>query len=199
MALFASDPPQRTSTVIRAELRTGKLVAPVVVSAKNVPEIIVTRSASAVPAERSNAPSVIDQAVEQIAAENALPADLVHSMIKVESNYNPYAVSSKGARGLMQLVPSTVRRFGVSDAFNARDNINGGVRYLRYLLDLYDGNYPLALAAYNAGEGAVARYGGIPPFHETQNYLIQLWTQLERSRKTVTPRKEGQPKWTRKP
>lgn len=194
--LLAADAPQRTSTVIRPELHTGKLVAPVVVAPKNVPEMIVGRSAPATvaAAAKPNTASGIDQAVEQIAAELALSPDLVHSMIKVESNYNPHAISPKGASGLMQLVPSTARRFGVSDAFNARENIDGGVRYLKYLLDLYGGNYPLALAAYNAGEGSVARYGGIPPFRETQNYLIQLWKQLERSRKTVMPQKEGKPK-----
>jgi soluble lytic murein transglycosylase-like protein len=196
VALFAADPPLRTSTVIQPELRSGKLVAPIVVGSKSVPEIIVgpRRSATPPPVVTPNEASGIDQAVQQIAAEHALSADLVHSMIKVESNYNAHAVSPKGARGLMQLVPSTARRFGVSDAFNPRENIDGGVKYLRYLLDLYGGNYPLALAAYNAGEGAVARYGGVPPFHETQNYLIQLWKQLEKSRKTVNPQKEGEPK-----
>ena len=196
VALFAADTPQRTSTIIHSELRSGKLVAPTVVASKSVPEIVVgpAGSASVAPPAKSNAASGIAQAVQQIAAEHALSADLVHSMIKVESNYNARAVSPKGARGLMQLVPSTARRFGVSDAFNARENIDGGVKYLRYLLDLYKGNYPLALAAYNAGEGAVARYRGIPPFHETQNYLIQLWKQLEKSRKTVSPPKEGEPK-----
>jgi len=115
------------------------------------------RSAPVAPPAKSNAASGIDQAVQQIAAEHALSADLVHSMIKVESNYNARAVSPKGARGLMQLVPSTARRFGVSDAFNPRENIDGGVKYLRYLLDLYGGNYPLALAAYFA-LGALVYY-----------------------------------------
>ena len=105
------------------------------------------------------------------AARNALPVQLLHSVIRVESNYNPNAVSPKGALGLMQLIPATARRFGVDNVFNPLENLEGGARYLRYLLDLYGGNYPLALAAYNAGEGAVAKYGGVPPYPETQNYL----------------------------
>ena len=88
----------------------------------------------------------------------------------------------------MQLVPGTARRFGVSNVFNPVENIQGGAKYLRYLLDLYGENYPLALAAYNAGEGAVARYGGIPPYAETQNYVIQVRKQLE-ARKRVPPAK----------
>src|SRR6266852_4513315 len=95
-------------------------------------------------------------AVARIAAQNQLSPLLIHSVIAVESNYNPYAISTKGAQGLMQLIPATARRFGVSNVFNPVENIQGGARYLRYLLDLYANNYPLALAAYNAGEGAVA-------------------------------------------
>jgi soluble lytic murein transglycosylase-like protein len=197
VALYAADPPQHTSTVIRPVSRTGKLVAPVLVAPKNVPDIVVGAPGPAAPetiAVKPNTASTIHWAIEQIAAEHSLSADLVHSVIKVESNYNPRAVSPKGARGLMQLVPSTARRFGVTDAFNARQNIDGGVRYLRYLLDLYGGNYPLALAAFNAGEGAVGRYGGVPPFRETQNYLVLLLKQLEKNRKSVSPQKEGTPK-----
>ena len=78
----------------------------------------------------------------------------------MESNYNPHAISSKGALGLMQLIPETARRFGVGDVFNPVENIQGGAKYLRYLLDLYNGNYGLALAAYNAGEGAVRSIAG---------------------------------------
>jgi soluble lytic murein transglycosylase-like protein len=127
----------------------------------------------------------IDEAVARIAAEHSLPPLLIHSVIKVESNYNPYAVSSKGAQGLMQLIPETARRFGVNNAFNPIENIQGGAKYLRYLLDLYEGNYPLALAAYNAGEGAVARYRGVPPFAETRNYVILVRKQLEQANKAA--------------
>ena len=130
-------------------------------------------------------PAGIDEAVRRIAAEQAVSPQLIHSVIKVESNYNAHAISSKGALGLMQLIPSTARRFGVSDAFNPVQNIQGGARYLRYLLDLYNEDYPLALAAYNAGEGAVARYGGVPPFAETRNYVILVRRQLEQARKSA--------------
>src|SRR5439155_12310068 len=93
--------------------------------------------------------------------------------------------SHKGAQGLMQLIPETARRFGVANAFNPVENIQGGAKYLRYLLDLYAGSYPLALAAYNAGEAAVAKYGGIPPYAETQNYVIQVRRQLELAKKAA--------------
>jgi soluble lytic murein transglycosylase-like protein len=130
-------------------------------------------------------PTGIDEAVERIASEQSLPPQLIHSVIKVESNYNPYAVSNKGAQGLMQLIPDTARRFGVNNAFNPIENIQGGAKYLRYLLDLYGGNYPLALAAYNAGEKAVAKYGGIPPYAETQNYVVQVRKRLEAVKKAA--------------
>ncbi len=101
-------------------------------------------------------------------------ADLVKAVIAVESEFDQWAVSSKGARGLMQLMPATARRFGVSDAFDARQNILAGTQYLRILLDLFPGDVSLALAAYNAGENAVLRYGGIPPYHETRGYVAKV-------------------------
>ncbi len=104
-----------------------------------------------------------------------LPYDLLHAVIRVESAYNPRAVSKAGAQGLMQLMPATAARFNVSDPFNPADNIDGGSRYLRHLLTLFDNNYTLALAAYNAGENAVIRYGNkIPPYKETQNYVRKV-------------------------
>ena len=198
MALPASgaDQPQRFSSVVRPDLRTGKLVRSMVVvskpvSAQRVAETVIRPrlvSDSEPAAEPQASPPGIDEAVERIAAEHALPPQLIHSVIKVESNYNPYAISNKGAFGLMQLIPQTAHRFGVSNVFNPVENIQGGARYLRYLLDLYGGNYPLALAAYNAGEAAVARYGGVPPYAETQNYLIQVKKQLEAARKSAAPK-----------
>jgi soluble lytic murein transglycosylase-like protein len=130
------------------------------------------------------------QTVERIARQNQLPPKLIHSVIRVESNYDPYAVSPKGALGLMQLIPSTARRFGVSDVFDPADNIQGGARYLKYLLELYKGDNALALAAYNAGEGAVSRYGGVPPFPETRNYVTQVRKRLE---ETAAPNETSEP------
>ena len=99
---------------------------------------------------------------------------LVKAVIKAESAFNPTALSSAGARGLMQLMPATAARHGVSDLDSPRENIEGGVRHLRYLLSHFRGNIPLALAAYNAGEGAVAQYNGIPPYKETQAYVQRV-------------------------
>ena len=190
--LFAGDAPQKTTRVILPESRPARPVTAVSISPKNVPEIIV---APARPAAVATAPEAIgiDQTIQQIAADQAVSADLVNSIIKVESNYNARAISSKGALGLMQLVPSTARRFGVSNAFDPRENVAAGVKYLNYLLQRYQGNYPLALAAYNAGEGAVARYGGVPPYRETQNYLVEVWKQLRRSRQAAAPQKGSKP------
>ncbi|MCM0083398.1 lytic transglycosylase domain-containing protein [Geomonas sp. Red32] len=99
---------------------------------------------------------------------------LVKAVIHAESGYNPNAVSSKGAQGLMQLMPKTAQGLKVADTLNPSDNIQGGVRYLRFLLDTFRGDESLALAAYNSGLGNVAKYGGIPPFQETRNYVAKV-------------------------
>ena len=192
--------PRRITSVVRSDPRTGKLVRSVIVTPKAVTErpvsetVIAPRVVAAYvpPSAIPEPPTGIDQAVEQIAQQNSVPAELIHSVIKVESNYNPYAVSSKGAQGLMQLIPATARRFGVDNVFNPVENIQGGAKYLRYLLDLYNGNYPLALAAYNAGEGAVAKYGGVPPYAETQNYLQLVKKHLEK-RAAAAPKPAAAP------
>jgi soluble lytic murein transglycosylase-like protein len=107
-------------------------------------------------------------------------------VIKVDSNYNPKAVSRAGAQGLMQLIPATARRFGVRNTFDAKENIEGGVRYLKYLQTLYNNDLRLALAAYNAGEGAVAKYNNwIPPYAETQNYVYQVGKRYGQARRAV--------------
>jgi soluble lytic murein transglycosylase-like protein len=113
-------------------------------------------------------------AIREIADRFGVSARLVEAVIKVESAFNPWAVSRKGAQGLMQLMPATASSLGVRDAFNPRQNIEGGVRHLRYLIDRYAGDLRLALAAYNAGEGAVNAHGGIPPYPETQQYVRKV-------------------------
>lgn len=108
------------------------------------------------------------------ASVHGVAVDLIKAVIQVESEYDPFAVSSKGARGLMQLMPFTARRFSVTDSFDPRQNIMGGVEYLRFLLDMFQGDVALAVAGYNAGENAVTRFKGIPPFKETRNYVQKI-------------------------
>ena len=113
--------------------------------------------------------------VEQAARQYNLPQPLLEAVITVESAYDPHAVSSAGAMGLMQLMPGTAERFGVRDSFSPLQNIHGGSRYLSHLMGLFDGDLNLVLAAYNAGEGAVMKYGNsIPPYTETQNYVRKV-------------------------
>jgi soluble lytic murein transglycosylase-like protein len=116
----------------------------------------------------------IDAAIDAAAARHNVDPSLVRSVVKVESNFNPNAVSRKGAMGLMQLMPSTARSLNVSNPFDPAQNVDAGVRHLRKLLDSYGGNVPLSLAAYNAGSGAVARSAGIPHYRETQDYVRRI-------------------------
>jgi soluble lytic murein transglycosylase len=112
--------------------------------------------------------------IEAAAAGQGLDPRLLTAIIEVESAFNPGATSRRGARGLMQLMPATAAGYAVRNAYDPEENIHGGARYLRHLLDLYAGNLPLALAAYNAGEAAIHRYGGIPPFAETREYVRRV-------------------------
>ncbi len=117
-----------------------------------------------------------DSLIQKSAERHAVDANLVRAIIQVESNFNPFAVSYKGAMGLMQLVPGTAHRFGVGNVFDPMENVDGGVRYLKYLLGLYGGDLKLSLAAYNAGEKAVERHGGVPPYPETLQYVQRIAT-----------------------
>lgn len=115
----------------------------------------------------------LDSLIQEAAEKEGLDPLLIHAVISVESGYNPFAISGDGAQGLMQLLPRTARRFGVRNTFDPRENLRAGVRYLRQLLEKF-GDLKLALAAYNAGEGAVARHGRVPPFAETQDYVERI-------------------------
>lgn len=115
-----------------------------------------------------------DRIVTEAADRHRLDQALIRAVIETESGWNPTALSRRGAAGLMQLLPVTARRFGVNDVFNPRQNVDAGVRYLKTLLGRYNGDLDLALAAYNAGEGAVARHGGVPPFRETRDYVQKV-------------------------
>ena len=116
----------------------------------------------------------IDSAIEQAAARHNVDPNLVRAVVKVESNFNPNAVSRKGAMGLMQLMPSTARQLKVNNPFDPEQNVDAGVRHLKQLLESYGGDVRLTLAAYNAGAGAVARSSGVPHFAETQNYVRRI-------------------------
>jgi soluble lytic murein transglycosylase-like protein len=116
----------------------------------------------------------IDEAIDKAASRHNVDPNLVRALVKVESNFNPNAVSRKGAMGLMQLMPQTARRMNLTNPFNPEENIDAGVRHLKELLDSYGGDVRLSLAAYNAGMGAVARSSGIPRYAETRNYVRRI-------------------------
>jgi soluble lytic murein transglycosylase-like protein len=144
----------------------------------------------------------VEKLVQEAAGRHQVDPALVRAVIETESNFNPQAKSRKGAMGLMQLIPTTAQRFGVSDAYSPQQNVDAGVRYLKTLLERYDGNLDLALAAYNAGEGAVDRAHGVPAFRETRDYVQKvqnayfrpgsgrqdgLWTNPRAIHKSVEP------------
>ena len=182
-------PAVRAASVVRADKRTGRLVR----------KVVVTPAASAMAAVSSEvqpgsgeapvaakpqavtAPQALRKLADDAAGRHGVDPLLVDSVIRVESNYNPLAVSPKGAEGLMQLIPATARRFGVTNSFDVKENIEAGVTYLRYLLDMF-GDDRLAVAAYNAGESAVLRYGNVPPYRETMNYVSRVGKALGTAR-----------------
>jgi len=165
-SLLSPTPNEGKVSVIKVDPRTGKLV-----------RVVSGSQAGGLPALRAtpipNPPAHISELVERSARTHQVDPLLVQSVIQVESNYNPYAVSNKGAEGLMQLMPSTSRMLGVTNSFDPVENIEAGVKYLKYLQSVYHDDR-LALAAYNAGPSAVAKYNEVPPYPETQNYVERV-------------------------
>lgn len=185
----STNTPATVTLIVRSDARTGRLVRGVVRPASTVsrkPDPQIELPANTEP------PAAFAGLVDRISEKHDVDRDLVNSVIRVESNYNPLAVSNKGALGLMQLVPSTARRFGVTNSFNPAENVEGGVRYLKYLLEHYNGNHHLALAAYNAGEGTVERYQGVPPFAETRSYVYRVGKALDQ-RKEAKKQRSAEP------
>ena len=157
---------QEVSTALHMPA-TADSMAPSAASSKT-PELT-----SSTPAQKISQQSV-DAAIDAAAKRHNIDANLVRAMIQVESNFNPRAVSRKGAMGLMQLMPSTARQLNVKNPFDPNQNVDGGVRHLKLLLDNYGGDVQLTLAAYNAGAGAVARNRGVPPYAETRDYVKRI-------------------------
>lgn len=127
-------------------------------------------------AKQRNRRSIYDGIIERYAARYRVDPVLIRAVIQVESDFNPNCISRRGARGLMQLMPDTARRYGVRQIFDPEENVRGGIRYLADLLDMFAFDLPRALAAYNAGENAVLRYSGIPPYEETTTYIKRALT-----------------------
>lgn len=126
-----------------------------------------------------------DSVIRTVAIKYRVEDKLIHSIIRAESNYDQFAVSSKGALGLMQLMPETAIEYGVKNVFDPKDNIEGGVRYLKDLIQLFSGRTDLVLAAYNAGQEAVKKYNGIPPYAETRNYIKKIMTDFGYNKATI--------------
>lgn len=162
---FSNVPNDSRYRLFLKEYQNAARTTPAKVSARGLPPLM--------PAYSSYLPE-INNHIAEAAKYYELDRKLVQAVIQVESNYNPLALSPKGAQGLMQLMPGTAKDLQVGDPFNPRENINGGSRYLRYLLDLFNNDLNLALAAYNAGPERVNQFRGIPPYLETRNYVQKV-------------------------
>ena len=193
--------PAKVAAVLRADPRTGQFVKTVTVASRPVPSRVVSYDAGGL-AELAAPVSIANLAVRSLVEETAKQYEvspaLVDSVIQVESNYNPQAVSPKGAQGLMQLMPATARRFGVKNSFDPKDNIEGGVRYLKFLQETFK-DERLAIAAYNAGEHAVQRYGNVPPYAETMCYVAKVGKKYGQARRAENAKQAARQAADRKP
>ncbi len=122
-----------------------------------------------------------NEIIAAAAEKYSVDPEIIHAVVNTESYYRPNAVSAKGAQGLMQLMPETAKDLGVTNAFDPAQNVDGGTKHLKYLIEKYDGKLALALAAYNAGEGTVGKYGGIPPYSETIQYIEKIERLIEQN------------------
>lgn len=169
--------PVSTSSTMKAARQAAQEVDSLMASRSSLDRRTAVGSQPVVPGvarQELISPEAVDKAIDTAAQRHGVDANLVRAVVKVESNFNPHAVSRKGAMGLMQLMPSTARSLNVGNAFDPNQNVDGGVRHLKSLLQDYNGNLELSLAAYNAGSGAVNRSRGIPPFPETRDYVKKI-------------------------
>jgi soluble lytic murein transglycosylase-like protein len=161
---------QVRTAMLAAAMSSAPMARPMMallpVTKQMTPQIDISAEYFAVPASQA-----YDDIIQEAATLYDMDPHLIHAVMQAESAFHPYAVSRAGAEGLMQLMPDLSEQMGVNNAFDPRENIMGGTRYLKRLLDYHDGNIDLALASYNAGPGNVDRYRGVPPFRETRNYV----------------------------
>jgi soluble lytic murein transglycosylase-like protein len=148
----------------------------VISTSKKVKSEILSKN---IPKDIKSIADRINDSIKTAAQKYGLPQTLIRSVIKAESNFDVQAVSPAGAQGLMQLMPDTAKELGVKDAFDVESNVDGGSRYLKQMLNQFNGDIKLALAAYNAGPGTVKKYGQIPPFRETQAYVQRVLKYVE--------------------
>lgn len=169
------------TAVLAAAMSSAPLARPMIsllpLQSKPKPNVEVSAEYVVIPANEA-----YDDIIQEAAAMFEMDPHLIHAVMQAESAFHPYAVSRAGAEGLMQLMPELSDEMGVGDAFDPRENIIGGARYLKRLLDYHKGNLDLALASYNAGPGNVERYGGVPPFRETRKYVKTI-KQIYKARK----------------
>jgi hypothetical protein len=176
------------SNVGVSSVKKYKRLKPAVTAEQHTATPPHSSASSRAPFSLSNFPSAYVDIINTACGRHGIDPALVHAIVKVESDFNPYALSRKGAMGLMQLMPQTAEVMNVGNSFNPNENIDGGVKYLRYLIDRYEGNLPLALAAYNSGETAVKKFGTIPPYRETQNYVQRIMKIYNGSELAFRPR-----------